>query len=913
MSDKTAHVYDYDNRIYEIDITASSMRYTVNSGLTLEFITDASRSMYFPAEITPATQRNGSYVYNGTYNLEKWLNDNVPENERANRTFFVVGDVGASATMYAVYWGKKDNVNQWLYVDASYYNAPDGATRPDNQIYKVSEIPDGKPAGKSYTLSGTIYTAPDKVEGKDWNRLDYLRSALLAATRALYRLDPSAQIGLVTFAGQILAQPKGSSNYRVSANANNETTITNAINSIWTQGGTNQRTALMFYCDKNAARNDLTVFTTDSTRKQVAILITDGAPNESNINWTNIGEKADNVRARNVDLYTLGLSLDNVGETNKNGLNGIAGSSSGRDLSYAFQAENGEEFAGKIEEMLLKILDKATLVGEITDTIDPAFYPVDVNGNPIVSGTTVTQADGKQATYVENPNGSWTVTYRNAEIGWPSVDSEDNPILDAKGNVQTPGWKTSIYIKAKEDFMGGNKISTNTGLNDQVTATGYKQITAPNGVRNFTKPFVNLLSIPYVNVDELTFTENSTEWRVYLGTDVDAKEELLRLWDEVHINQVIKDNGVDDEVIKITSNNQMLYTDSKDNDAANPTATANEILHLSHFMNTSVLEGLIRQLDSESSTETATLTYRYFPYGHEVIGTFNIELTKTVNNEVAIDHAPYLHTTKEVGDNKEVYTLKVTYMPVNERASEDYGKTTTYGKSAGKVADGYNGTTGELIDSENTHKIHVFAKNLEIQKKDMTNTSRLIDTAKFKLYRTAKKVVDPETGEETNEYEAGTEDLTVGSETKKVVQIGDELTTSDGKITVEDLSYAPDGTFYLVETKAHDGYNILTEPVTIRLHLKDEYRDYKEPKPVITDISDTPYNWTQTVQKLIYSGSKDGTGDDEKFIVEVLNNPGVELPATGGSGTGLLYLMGILLTALAGAGLVLMHSRNADG
>ena len=42
-ADKTAHVHDYDNRIYEIDFSASSGRYTVEPDITLEFLTDASR------------------------------------------------------------------------------------------------------------------------------------------------------------------------------------------------------------------------------------------------------------------------------------------------------------------------------------------------------------------------------------------------------------------------------------------------------------------------------------------------------------------------------------------------------------------------------------------------------------------------------------------------------------------------------------------------------------------------------------------------------------------------------------------------------------------------------------------------------------------------------------------------------
>ena len=68
---------------------------------------------------------------------QKWLDDNgVP-----GQTYYVVSDVGATATMYAVYWGKRDNVNQWLYTDASYYQAPDGKT---NTVFKVSDITDGK-------------------------------------------------------------------------------------------------------------------------------------------------------------------------------------------------------------------------------------------------------------------------------------------------------------------------------------------------------------------------------------------------------------------------------------------------------------------------------------------------------------------------------------------------------------------------------------------------------------------------------------------------------------------------------------------------------------------------------------------------------------------------------------------------
>jgi hypothetical protein len=299
------------------------------------------------------------------------------------------------------------------------------------------------------------------------------------------------------------------------------------------------------------------------------------------------------------------------------------------------------------------------------------------------------------------------------------------------------------------------------------------------------------------------------------------------------------------------------------------------------------------------------LTYRYFPYNHtDIIGTFNIVLTKTLtDDDAAADHAPENHETKEVGNAREVYTLTVTYNPTNDGASETYDKTTS-GKSAGKVADGYDADTGELIDSENTHKIHVFARDLEIQKKDMGN-NQLIDTAKFKLYRTAKPETDEVTGNVT--YESGTVDLTVGNETKKVVQIGDEMTTSGGKITVEDLSYAPNGVYYLEETKAPDGYIMSTEPIKMHLYLDDAYTHYLPPKDSVTEAftEDNPYNWTQSVNRFVYNSSKTGEVDDATITIDVLNNPGVELPSTGGPGTNVIYLLGLLLTSFAGTGILM--------
>ena len=69
-----------------------------------------------------------------------------------------------------------------------------------------------------------------------------------------------------------------------------------------------------------------------------------------------------------------------------------------------------------------------------------------------------------------------------------------------------------------------------------------------------------------------------------------------------------------------------------------------------------------------------------------------------------------------------------------------------------------------------------------------------------------------------------------------------------------------EGTYYLVETKAPDGFNKLTAPIVIKIT-----------KSADTDVN----NWTI---------SKDGTDETDK-IIDVENSTGSLLPSTGGMGT----------------------------
>ena len=105
-------------------------------------------------------------------------------------------------------------------------------------------------------------------------------------------------------------------------------------------------------------------------------------------------------------------------------------------------------------------------------------------------------------------------------------------------------------------------------------------------------------------------------------------------------------------------------------------------------------------------------------------------------------------------------------------------------------------------------------------------------------------------------------------------------------------TYLPNGVYYLKETNSPDGYNMLEHMLKITVD-----------KSGITMMSDTefaPQNYDDQTDS-----------DDLSFTFNVENNPGVSLPSTGGPGTNLIYLLGTILTALAGAGLVMRRRRKA--
>lgn len=156
---------------------------------------------------------------------------------------------------------------------------------------------------------------------------------------------------------------------------------------------------------------------------------------------------------------------------------------------------------------------------------------------------------------------------------------------------------------------------------------------------------------------------------------------------------------------------------------------------------------------------------------------------------------------------------------------------------------------------------------LDILKKNAKNNDKLAG-AKFELYRNEA------------DAKAGTNAIKVsGSDGNYVVDPTSSTTEFESVKDVTGAGYnlrvngLAEGTYYLVETKAPDGFNKLTAPVVIK----------------ITKSTDTDVNkWTI---------SKDGKDESDK-IIDIENSTGSLLPSTGG--TGVIVFAGVAILLVFG-------------
>ena len=112
---------------------------------------------------------------------------------------------------------------------------------------------------------------------------------------------------------------------------------------------------------------------------------------------------------------------------------------------------------------------------------------------------------------------------------------------------------------------------------------------------------------------------------------------------------------------------------------------------------------------------------------------------------------------------------------------------------------------------------------------------------------------------------------------------------------VQTLSGLTDGKYRLYEVYFPEGYI-----------SRYQYIEFTIENLVMKNVKTNPESFAGDESKLVFTPAN----GNELALLQIKNEPGAALPSTGGPGTDLTYLLGIMLTGLAGAGLVMRRKRK---
>ena len=141
-------------------------------------------------------------------------------------------------------------------------------------------------------------------------------------------------------------------------------------------------------------------------------------------------------------------------------------------------------------------------------------------------------------------------------------------------------------------------------------------------------------------------------------------------------------------------------------------------------------------------------------------------------------------------------------------------------------------------------------------------------------------------------------------------------TNTNGKLEVNGLE---NGIYKLVETKTHDGYNLLKEPVDVTLSIAyktiwtktDTYNNGVWVKSDVTQKNETfDADHTAAPGEAMNGGTQSGVGNIGMITKTIINRKGFNLPVTGGFGTLLFSGIGVLLVLAGVSVLFSLKKKN---
>ena len=543
---KYAEVEDYNNRTYEIVLQAeANIRLYEMNPIDVLFVVDQSNSMLFPSGL----RETGTSIRLYQDPSESWWsgNQNLNQMDRLdkNQVYYIIADPSGTSTVFAVW----HNGERWMYQDASYYakawhdNADGYRQEGEIAIFPQSNVsfsdqPTTNSQGQKVranggdlgmTIAGTlgndigsgqnktyqVYTAVDQ-----YNRLHYLEESI---SRAIYQLSDANVENTATLIRFTKTVDETHCMGPMELTPDNADVLVDAVNSINTSGGTRQDLALEHAYNhltgnityKDGSTNDK--YTKDS-KYTFTILITDGAPVRSDNSAPSLDTIYSQIRSfgaqvrRESTLVTIGLGMNNV-EGGKQVLQDIASLP-----QYANMLEDASDLTEVLHDLLFSSLtpkETQEISGDVEDVISDSFYPIAWVNKGTYTGRSVLYSDDTRDWVILEP-GDWItlngefVGARQGTRGHGQLTKDANGDMRIRWTDRTISdnvrWTTRFYVKAKEDFIGGNAIDTNKYAAIDVGGTSFE------------------LPVPTVNVRLLDLNHNNSEVTVYLGDTINETD-----------------------------------------------------------------------------------------------------------------------------------------------------------------------------------------------------------------------------------------------------------------------------------------------------------------------------------------------------------------------------------------------------
>lgn len=456
---KTATVNDWDKRTYDINITAAS-----TSTSTITTTEKAVADIMLVLEVSGSMDKTTvSYSY-------------VAENTTDGRAGLNTG---------TLYYVKKDE----SYVKLQYYNNYYGRTG-----WYIGDDRWSQTKADDSTYNGCkIYLK--KTEKK----LTALQNAVKQFITDTANKSPDSKIGITAFSSAGYGSHGKTEDLQKAGD--NKENLTRFVDSLVANGGTDPYVGL-----KNAKSKLDAATMSGDTKPKYVLLFTDGEPTGSGNSWdttaqqnaeniTNGTESIKGIKQEGYTVYTIGFGLrDKAKAFLEGGTYGRTTYPGIASKNCAFNAENATQLGDIFKDIQNTITQDISITGAtITDIIDPRFELLKDDG------TLYTQDDLNNG--VEVNGGTVSLVKENYQIQWT-----DQTIPNKKNGE----WNKTIKVKAKDNFVGGNNVTTNVSPGSKIS-TGYGDVELPQ---------------PTVNVKVNLVVKDKDVW-IYKGDTVPTDETIL--------------------------------------------------------------------------------------------------------------------------------------------------------------------------------------------------------------------------------------------------------------------------------------------------------------------------------------------------------------------------------------------------